>query len=208
MSTKKTYAPPQNLNAKQRRQRQSLQRAFQFDEEDLEANHNNYLSKKQRALLKGNSRSNIVLRWIIPFGILSIFILTVFSQSPLKGKPDIFGLSSVLLVVALIPFYLFYGVPRSYGDLKYDLHKGEITFVEGVFQWSFQRNISTFRGSSFPIHSIVVGKTHFPDYTTYMSIDLVKGFVPEQIYRVYYLPYSRTIISAEWVDSNEITQNK
>lgn len=189
--------PIKDLDIPERVRRLALMRAFHFDLEDLDANHHNYLSEKQRSRLHTAPRREFIVRSIL-FAIL--FNIGYLVLGLPYGPPNMWVILIICLGSLLGGFFVS-RITYTPDLLEAELLKGDITFVQGKFSWVLKYEIPTslFREPS-PVYAPKIGKIEFPVLTN------TEGFVEGQIYRVYYLPYSKTILSVEWIAPEELEQ--
>lgn len=180
-------------------------RMFNFTQEDLDANHDNYLSKRQRTILRQRRVFYGVTKWITTIGGAIALILLLWNLSQqLKSITAFYA----VVVVAWLAYKAIPSTWTGYGLSREDLHKGDIVFVEGEFGLDErQERHYWMRGQpTYYIYTMRIGRVDFPKYTDRNF--LREGFLKGQIYRVYYLPSSKTVISAEWIDPNKVTEEQ
>lgn len=184
----------------QRRLEAQAQRwVFTIDAENLEANHNNYLSKHQRELLtKLRSRYRFGV-WMGALGlpIIAIAVLGFAYTSGNEYAIHAYFVGFGLLGAAI---WLFVNMKDKHEDLNQDLYKGDIIFIEDELMWELEW-VDRINEAVYTSYSLKIGKVRFPYYTN--DPVTMRGLIIGQRYRVYYFPNSRRIVSVEWIDPNK-----
>jgi hypothetical protein len=164
-----------------------LMQAIGFTEEDLEANREGYMSKRQRSRLYAK-RSSWGIRTILAVGITLFLCVSAIIDGNRIGDT----VSSRLAIIGLI--CIVGGSAVVYTRLKganftADLWKGEIHIIEGrvVLDVSNQGN----RGDFYTVR--------IDDTTFAINKPIFLAFKNDDPYRIYYAPRSKTILSAEWL---------
>lgn len=96
----------------------------------------------------------------------------------------------------------------GYRSVRADLHKGDIVFAEGVLRWETKKVVDYMsKNQTYKLATtLMIGEVQFPKYTN--RNHLSKVFIEGEIYRVYYLPTSKTIISAELVNPDQMEKEQ
>jgi hypothetical protein len=152
-----------------------------FDADDLLANRARQLSPRQRRkLIRG------VIGFPIFLIVFDVVLWKVFEIVPPRGGvPNIYIHLSLLFVTNV--YLLWYWLKTSVRDF-FDLH---VHVVEGRAR-HFTKEVFKGRRSE-PRDYIAVARLQFRMSSSYAQHAFAEG----QTYRVYYLPYSQTILSAE-----------
>lgn len=174
-----------------------LMHALDFDNDDLRANRDGYMSKRQRARLS-RRRRNIGLIFIAAtVGAVVIFLPLM---RVLMTRPQgLVAIVPILLigVVVMVAIYLWF--QRTVTAYAADLHKGHVSAIEGIVET--QRHM-TFTGRMFTsTYSLYVNDEQF---SIGMQVFVSLHPMRDEIYAVYYAPNSRTILSLEPLEDNLI----
>ncbi len=164
-----------------------LMGAIGFTEEELEANREGYMSKRQRSRLNAK-HSSWGIRTILAVGITLFLCASAIIDGNRIGD-------TVESRVAIIGFICIVGgTAIIYTRLKganftADLRKGDIHIIEGrvVLDVSNQGN----RGDFYTVR--------VEDTTFATNKPIFLAFKNGDPYRIYYAPHSKTILSAEWL---------
>lgn len=168
---------------------QALAYALQFTESDLIANQAGILSDTQRSWLTENHR---VLLWSFEawglFGIAFSLILTGIIL--LVAIPPFFLLS-------LLEFYLAYRLMapllRRHRNLGKDLAIGVVLTKAGAIQLTAQNTLMY--GGQYQLR--------LEEQTFGVSVQSASTFKNGDPYRLYYLPVSNLLLSAEWLHADQ-----
>jgi hypothetical protein len=155
---------------------------FGFSLEELTANRDGYITKQQRQELERQRELRYRLRPVIPVVAVVIALYAVVDgiriHDTLASRIGIVGLISILAGIA------FFIVHSQYRGLKADLYKGDVTSVEGILRKPEIR----WRGT----YILQIQKLRFN-----VSRELYGVFDVGIIYRIYYAPHSKMILSVE-----------
>lgn len=158
-----------------------LMETIGFTEDDLIANQNGYMTKRQRTILSERRAFwRFLIRVII--GIVPVAIaITIAEGYRIKDTPaSRFGICLVILILAGVGIA---ACSEAAKKLNKDLLKGDVAFEEGK---------ARFFGSNRVIIADIMFETSSPP-------NPFRGFKRGEIYRVFYVPVCRIIISAEWI---------
>lgn len=165
-----------------------------FTEDDLTATQNGYMSKRQRSELSQRRAFWQFLVWLMVIVVPFTIAATLWDGNRINNTmASRFG--NCLLILALGELVLFKCL-RTYQALNNDLQKGDITFEKGRV---------AFRDMGRNGAIMQIGKAQF---VSYGFGDSFRGFKEGEIYRVFYTPFSKIILSAEWIGSNRIEKNQ
>lgn len=164
-----------------------LMEAIGFTEEDLEANRQGYLTKKQCVHLN-KERSKWLTYSLVAAGVGFYFIVRILLDDipfyvTVPNKVPIIG---IILVFAGTTATHFFWKSRRFGT---DLRNGETNFTEGRVQLDVDNAGRRDMYYTLAIQDIVfrVKKRAF------------LAFKNGDPYCIYYAPHSKTILSAEWL---------
>lgn len=163
-----------------------LMAVLPFDEEDLAANQDGYMSKHQRRMLRVNC-----LIWqgvtLLIVGILGMAIFNVLKKRAIydtyQGTDNTYSIIALLCFAAIVGFILVWLQWRRYNA---DLQKGIVFLAESRI---FLNVIET---RNFPRYTISLDGAKF-----YINKSLFLAFKNNDPYRIYYAPSSKVILSAE-----------
>ena len=155
--------------------------ALDFDDDDLYANYNGHLSARQRARLRrGRTKSFAV--FIVFLGLIGLFAYIAIATST-----PIFVLGATTMYV----FLPFWAVTRRleipvFGWVKASqiLRDGLIGVVEGPVRLDIHKKKYKLQ---IEFERFVIKKTAF------------LAFKNSDPYRIYFVPQTRTVLSAEWL---------
>lgn len=161
-----------------------LQRAMNFETVDLEANRSGKLSERQREAYRPPEFNPLVL-WVLG-GHAAVILLLLGSIAVLTGSRAMWTVLVIVMMLALLPFVLLRNEGNIQPALRADVARGKVAKVCGyvVPQERKSRGVSTF-------HLSVAG------ITLRLTRKQTEGFVSGQPYCLYYLPDSRTLLTAE-----------
>jgi len=166
-----------------------LMNRLKFSEDDLRANQEGYMTKRQRKRLNAIQRQRAIL---IILAILTEVVLAVVMTSGQDltsctqcSNPTL-GLT--ILMVAVLVFIAYFWFERR--KTKQDLYKGEVAVVEGEAR--YRRAIGS-GGRRAMYRSLFINQNKFRVLRWALS-----AFEHGDTYRVYYTPRSKIILSAEW----------
>lgn len=160
----------------------SLMRHLKFNQEDLEQNRQGYITPRQIEKWGKPPVSPLVQAILLGhfFGVVALLALIAFaSQSPVM----IVVILAIIAVLA-VPFNVL--ADRGRATIQMDIQKGKVRFICGTLRKSQTRLALQ------STYAIEIEQLRFTVDQT-----LFRMFSDETRYCVYYLPESRTIISAE-----------
>lgn len=175
-----------------REDNERLMKALDFDAEDLDANRHGYLSKKQRLKLSHIRRS---WKWFLAVAILitpMAILYAIADGTHLRSTASsICGNTLVIVAIASgISFHCYHKVQMFNNDLL----KGDVADVGGIVR----RYYFAGRGQEAIHVADQVFRTNEP-YRFY-------GFTLGGKYRIYYVPFSKYVVSAEILEQREDNQ--
>ena len=162
-----------------------LKTILEFSDEDLQSNQNGKLSYKQRRLIKKNAITSTISFFAAGLAISVLFLLVAkrpLSVNTVEISATIF---SLFVLIGLILFFIQY---RDYRNGKVKSHIGELNIVPNRYSYF-----------------LVIGQVKLP-----LIYDL-RGLIEEStIYKVYYTPNEKKILSLEkvqWHKTNDLPIN-
>jgi hypothetical protein len=161
-----------------------LMEVFSFTESDLERNRVGFLGEQQQEQMK-NQFSNSASLYSGVYAIAGVFgflVLITLASTQISYKAA--GIWIGLLVLVVLGLRVLIRNLRQ--PLEDDLKDGRVRIAEGVVKLDIDQN-----GSGY---SLLIG-----DQTFSLTTKMFLAFKNLEPYRVYYLPYTRTIVSAEWL---------
>jgi hypothetical protein len=167
----------------------NLKIAFRFDNEDLDANRNGYMTKKQRIRLLNK-------RWdrIAPYAGFAAFLVFIFgcsltssgfSSRPINNTLSMLGLFFFIFAPMIGVLILF--AYRELRRIKADLYKGDISIA-----WGRARLDIMDHGRGPARYKLSLEGIEF-DISKAQLLALRHG----ERYRVFYAPNSKVILSVE-----------
>jgi hypothetical protein len=166
----------------------ALMLALNFTEEDLTANREGYLTKKQRSEL-----NKYRLLWITCFALTFAALSCGVWWAILDGVRRSDSVASRIGIVSLL-WIIASGVAifTWYKKRKFDhdLRQGEVQVAKG----NVQVGVRLIRPKGTPLHYLNIEGVSW-------AIDdpLFSSFKNGDPYAIYYAPHSKTILSAEWL---------
>lgn len=168
----------------------ALMKVIGFTEDDLDANRDGYMSKKQRGALSRERQQWLKFIAIIIGGTSVLYTLFLL-KSIIRGDqfPDnILIIAFICLAAALMSMYM--GFKRS--RVNADLRKGDVYIAEGLISLYIQK-IQNGQLVFYIYHADIQQQRFKLEKTVY------DAFVNGEPYAIYYAPNSKTILSAEWL---------
>lgn len=163
-------------------------KALRFDVEDLNANHHGYLSKRQRKVLNRIRRSwKMMVALPIVIAPITIILAILDGYRIHDSVSSRFGICVLIVVVAGGFSYHAYTNDQKFNK---DLLKGDVLGVSGTIT---TRDYSR-RGKSLYI-SDQIFRTEKPYHFDW--------FILGETYTLFYLPYSRYILSVKLFGEQE-----
>jgi hypothetical protein len=166
-----------------------LTEALGFGVEELTANRDGYVTKRQRTLLS-LERSN--WRWLyLAILILTpiVFALVIWDGYRIGDTPSSrLGIICFASIVACISFMYAYSKWKA---VDKDLLKGNVESIEG------KAHLEGYRARDGMKYFIKFGNSKFN-----IGRSAFQEFMNNEDYRVYYSPHARRIISAEKIKSS------
>jgi hypothetical protein len=156
-----------------------LMQAIGFMEDDLEANREGHISRRQRVILENDQTFRNTL--ITFAAILAIPLTLLFSCISFSE----FG--NTALFCFLIAGIIFF-MRRSWARVNDDLRMGDVRAIEGWVKLDFAN-----RGN-WSLYSLAINGEIFS-----VKKSVFLAFKNGDPYRIYYAPHSKTILSAEWL---------
>lgn len=161
----------------------TLMFALEYDDDDLEANRNGELSEWQSRRLHWNRDKQIGV-----FLMRVIGAILIVSWCMLSANVDfIANPHAVLIPIAMLGAGLLYArLPLSRGFLYHrDAKAGKIGVAEGHIRLDIMEKKQ---------YAVYVGPERFD-----VSKEVFLAFKNNDPYRLYYVPYSNTLVAAEWL---------
>lgn len=163
-----------------------LMQAIGFTEEDLDANREGYMSKRQRVILGSNRTFWNTLTTFA--AILAIPLAFLFSFCSFISAPSSsFKLGNMALFCLLIAGIIYF-MKRKWARVIDDLRTGDVSAIEGRVKLDFAD-----RGN-WSLYSLAISGEIFN-----VKKSVFLAFKNGDPYRIYYAPHSKTILSAEWL---------
>lgn len=160
-----------------------LMSALNFNAYDLEQNRAGHLSQYQRERMESRFQNSAsIYSGLYGIGItVAFFVLMAFGARLIDFRQTGIWMGILLLVILGLRFF----IRMLRQPLEDDLKQGVVTAVEGIVTL----NISDGGG-----YSLIIG-----DQSFLLPQKTFLAFKNHEPYCVYYLPYSRTLVSAEWL---------
>jgi hypothetical protein len=171
-------------------QQYALMKAIGFNEDDLHANTEGYMSKKQRAMLSKNRKA-----WLKRISGVIVIVSILFISALLNGIKGTYRFADAVMLIAgscllaaLVMLYMWLRRSR----LNADLHKGDVYIAEGSISLHVQK---------IQDGKIVINLYHADIQDQRFKLDkaIFDVFKNYDHYTIYYAPHSKTILSAEWL---------
>jgi hypothetical protein len=170
-----------------------LMDALKFNDADLKANREGYLTNVQRSNLRWNQWRQALVTWGIA-AFLGFTLMMILRN--LTGISDRYGLNIGLFIPPLIFAAMMAGFVwlafKYQSQTKADLHKGHVAGISGMV-----------RRNSYMVYT---GKTAYRVYELHIAGEVFRvsgkvynAFVDEDSYDIFYAPNTRTLLSAERV---------
>jgi hypothetical protein len=163
-----------------------LMAAIGFTEEDLQANREGYLTKKQRRELNDDRTLwKIFFALTIPtflIGTLWVILDGIYFKYTIINRIEMMSLLWVFVLG--IGFYIW----RKIKKYNLDLHKGDVQAVQGIVQLGEGGNSGVRR-----YYCYIQGISWSINLFTHAS------FKAGDPYAIYYAPHSKTLLSTEWL---------
>jgi hypothetical protein len=166
----------------------NLKIAFRFDNEDLDANRNGYMTKRQRARLRKKGWEKIIPRGII-VGVFALVIgcsLTAIPNLEFSLSGYVVTVLCVMLAGMAIPLI---SLGRQWQRIRFDLVKGDVSIRKG------------------PVLLDIIGGREYKGSVSYRlhQGDIWFDITKEQLlalkhdgrYQIYFAPNSKVILSVE-----------
>jgi hypothetical protein len=164
--------------------------AIGFTEEDLEANQDRYITKRQRLILNRERTewrlfcySAVVLS---PIACAAAIVDGILIGDTIASRIGIISLICLLTAIFFTYCYL------KWQQYDADLSKGDVAVVEGhvTLSWYQERN-----GTKY--------KIKMQSRTFIVSKSIFNTFKDGDFYAVYYSPHTKKLLSAEWLPEME-----
>jgi hypothetical protein len=169
----------------------SLMDALGFDEADLDANRNGYMSKAQRFKLRRKQQERLANlkngAIVVTAGSVLAFAMVVIFRLNFGFCAFSIGLVDVMLgILGTVNL-------RRWRRLDTDLYKGDVSVASGRISLDVQPE-----GEVQVKYLLRVQRLRFD-----ISKDALLAFRNQEDYQVYYLPNSETVLSAEPMEMEE-----
>jgi hypothetical protein len=177
----------QSMDKPKHKPEHMLMQAIGFSEEDLEANREGHITKRQRVRLNAK-RTSWGLRSALAVGIMLFLCASAIIDGNRIGDTVESRVAIIALICIIGGTAIIYTRLRG-GYFNSDLRKGDVHIIEDrvVLDVSSQGN----RGDSY---SVRIDETTFA-----VNKPIFLAFKNGDPYRIYYAPHSKTILSAEWL---------
>jgi len=180
------------VDAAQRR----LMSNFDFTHTDLDANRHGYMSKGQRFKLRWKSRLGVAIYTLIAllFGGLACYLfLSIWLTGSSNGQLVTVGLTCLAVYLTVIAF----GSTLRAWQVRRDLRKGLVSSVIGQIVQAFVPGRSRLNG--FATERIL----YCPPISLELPFGAVNAFQEGKVYRIYFAPYSKVVLSIDGISENE-----
>ena len=161
-----------------------LQRTLKFTTEDLQANREGQISDAQHQKYKPPEFSKLALGIIAGHAVLIVGLLGAIAL--ISGKPAMWIVVGIVLALGLLPFLLLNNEGNINPTLRGDIKHGVVKKTCGIAIITEKK-----------LRNRVVYELYINGVTLKLSSAKAAGFINEQDYCVYYLPLSKTVLSAE-----------
>lgn len=165
-----------------------LQRSLKFTVDDLRANREGRMSEGQNKKNKQPEVNKLALIVIAGHAVLVVGLLG--SIALITGKMAMWIVVGIVLALGLLPFLLMNNEGNINPTLRGDIKKGIVKKACGIVFI----NVKTGRNDKRSYELYVDG------VTLKLNSAQAGAFIHEQDYCVYYLPLSKTLLSAEPYD--------
>ncbi|MGJ3241050.1 MAG: hypothetical protein ACFE0Q_20235 [Anaerolineae bacterium] len=162
-----------------------LQRTLKFTTDDLRANREGRLSDAQHDKHKPPEVSRLALYVVIGHAVVIVSILGAIAL--LTGSTAMWIVVGAMLVLGLLPFIIMNNEGNINPTLRGDVKQGAVKQVCGMAIVKKETNR----------HHISRYELYIDGMSFKLSATQAGGFISEQDYCVYYLPLSKTLLSAE-----------
>ena len=165
----------------------SLMETIGFDEEELTANRDGYMTKRQCSILNNDQNwwhgINLLTIVITPLAIGLTFWDGIRVSDTISSR---IGITVFILVIGIICYIYTHW---KWKQVNTDLGKGNVISAEGT------PKLKSFRERNGMKYTINIENSRF-----FVSKSVFEAFQLKTKYRVYYAPVSKRIISAEPVE--------
>jgi hypothetical protein len=163
-----------------------LKLAIGFTEEDLQANQDRYITKRQRLILN-RERSGWRLFCYSAVVLSPILCALALLDGLIAGDPVQSRISIISLICGLTAIFFTYCYLK-WQQYDSDLSKGDVAVVEGhvTLRQHQERN-----GTRYEIR--------VQSRTFTVSISVFDAFRDGDLYAIYYSPHTKKLLSAEWL---------
>ncbi|MGB7339117.1 MAG: hypothetical protein WBC91_09520 [Phototrophicaceae bacterium] len=162
-----------------------LQRILNFNVDDLRANREGKISEAQHDKHKPPEVSKLALYVIFGHAIVIVGLLGAIAI--ISARPAMWVVVGVVLALGLLPFLIMNNEGNLNPTLRGDVQKGRVEKVCGIAfitQNKDRNNISSY-------------ELYIDGMTFKVTSSQASAFIHEQDYCIYYLPLSKTLLSAE-----------
>ncbi|MBZ0293784.1 MAG: hypothetical protein K8L99_14550 [Anaerolineae bacterium] len=161
-----------------------LMNALDFTPQELEANKEGYLTKRQRHRLSDERSFWRFFDRLIKAASPILIILAALDG--IRIGDTISSRAVIISLMCIITFTLLLYIGTRWRKLDKDLSKGDVTAVEGIVK------LTRFRKRNGMAYRIYIHQEYF-DVPGHIYIAFEQG----KSYALYFTPHSRTLISAE-----------
>jgi hypothetical protein len=176
---------PDDPETRKQKHQQKLMASLRFSETELQANRDAYMTKQQRGTFRVERN---VLRWVQVASAATIPLFVLLFIQNITVQIMSFCLAAELTIVGLVVVYGAFQSRRVDGDL----YKGDVAEVEGQVEIEV-------RGSQMGF----AYRLYLEDEVFDVPFKTAAAFNQREWYRLYYAPFSRRILSVEWLGSQD-----
>jgi hypothetical protein len=172
----------------------ALMNAIGFNEDDLDANRGGYMSKKQRATLSRERSGWLNEITIIVVLLAGLFVFLVLSTILSGGQfgTSVMAFGAIALVGGVAALYIGYLRSR----LDSDLHKGDVFVVDGAVSLFIDEK----QYNQITVYSYYM---RVQDQRFKIERSVYDAFTDHEPYAIYYAPFSKKILSVEWIHKRD-----
>ncbi len=172
-----------------------LSTVLKFNDDDLAANRDGYMTVRQRSRLQQETRRFVQKHVAVGLSILLFFgcLLVILFQSASISQINLMTICTLILGITLTlaqPGFLFYKALGRRRAVRADLYKGSVAVTEGLVA------LTIYQRGRYSGLEISVGGEAFK-----VDSDVFVAFKNGEPYAIYYAPHSRTLLAAERIES-------
>jgi hypothetical protein len=176
-----------------------LMAIFNFTEDDLAANRAGRMSARQATRLQSDYK-NVAIRSVLVVSIFSCLGCVSLTAALIgKSLPGIGDAGSALMMVAVIAIVVFVTIAIQQTKTQFDLKQRAVTYVDGGLKLKLvPAKAALYYKVEVASKTFDISREVFDTLYTYHKIDL-----EQRLYRVYYAPETKKLLSAEILDAPE-----